>query len=71
VHERFEFFVVGEVERCVGVRWRAGGGVGVLRTRPVAAGVRVYSSVGGKYLALELFFVSARTNKRHHHHHHL
>jgi hypothetical protein len=27
------------------VRWRAGGGVGVLRTGPVAAGVRVYSSV--------------------------
>jgi hypothetical protein len=22
--------VVGEVERCVGVRWRAGGGVGVV-----------------------------------------
>jgi hypothetical protein len=41
--------VVGEVGRCVGVRWRAGGGVGsmgVLRTEPVAAGVRVYSSVG-------------------------
>jgi hypothetical protein len=36
---------VGEVERCVGVRWRTGGGVGVLRTGPVAAGVRVYSSV--------------------------
>jgi hypothetical protein len=36
---------VGEVGRCVGVRWRAGGGVGVLRTGPVAAGVRVYSSV--------------------------
>jgi hypothetical protein len=27
------------------VRWLAGGGVGVLRTGPVAAGVRVYSSV--------------------------
>ena len=37
--------VVGEVGRCVGVRWRAGGGVGVLRTGPVAAAVRVYSSV--------------------------
>jgi hypothetical protein len=38
--------VVGEVGRCVGVRWRAGGGVGVLWTLgPVAAGVRVYSSV--------------------------
>ena len=35
--------VVGEVGRCVGVRWRAGGSVGVLRTGPVAAGVRVYS----------------------------
>jgi hypothetical protein len=23
---------------------------------------------GGGYMALELFFVSARTNKRHHHH---
>ena len=23
---------------------------------------------GGEYMALELFFVSARTNKRHHHH---
>ena len=29
----------------MGVRWRAGVGVGVLRTGPVAAGVRVYSSV--------------------------
>ena len=29
----------------MGVRWLAGGGVGVLRTGPVAAGVRVYSSV--------------------------
>jgi len=37
--------VVGEVGRCVGVRWRAGVCVGVLRTGPVAAGVRVYSSV--------------------------
>jgi hypothetical protein len=37
--------VVGEVGRSVGMRWRAGGGVGVLRTGPVAAGVRVYSSV--------------------------
>jgi hypothetical protein len=36
--------VVGEVGRCVGVRWRAGGGVGILQTGPVAAGVRVYSS---------------------------
>jgi hypothetical protein len=38
--------VVGEVGRCLGVRWRAGRGLGVLRTGPVAAGVRVYSSVG-------------------------
>jgi hypothetical protein len=38
--------VFGEVGRCVGMRWQAGGGVGVLRTGPVAAGVRVYSSVG-------------------------
>jgi hypothetical protein len=37
--------VVGEVGRCMGVLWRADGGVGVLRTGPVAAGVRVYSSV--------------------------
>ncbi len=37
--------IIGEVGSCVGVRWRAGGGVGVLRTGPVAAGVRVYSSV--------------------------
>ena len=38
--------VVGEVGQCVGVRrWRAVGGVGVLRTGTVAAGVRVYSSV--------------------------
>ena len=37
--------VVGEVGQCVGVLWRAGGGLGVLRTGPVAAGVRVYSSV--------------------------
>ena len=29
----------------LGVRWLAGGGVGVLRTGPVAAGVRVYSIV--------------------------
>jgi hypothetical protein len=36
---------VGEVGQCMGVLWRAGGGVGVLRTGPVAAGVRVYSSV--------------------------
>ena len=34
-----------EVGRCVGVRWRAGVDVGDLRTGPVAAGVRVYSSV--------------------------
>ena len=33
--------VVGEVGRCVGVRWRAGGCVGNLRTGPIAAGVRV------------------------------
>jgi hypothetical protein len=38
--------VVGEVGRCVVVRWRAGGGVDVLRMGPVAADVRVYSSVG-------------------------
>jgi len=38
--------VVGEVGRCVRVRWRAGGGVCILRTGPVAAEVRVYSSVG-------------------------
>jgi len=37
--------VVGEVGRCVGVRWWAGGGVRALRTGPVAAGMRVYSSV--------------------------
>ncbi len=37
--------VVGEVGRCEGVRWREVG-VGVLRTGPVAAGVRVYISVG-------------------------
>ena len=37
--------VVGEVGRCVGVRWRADSCVGVLRTGSVAAGVRVYSSV--------------------------
>ncbi len=37
--------VVGEVGRCVGVRWLAVSCVGVLRTGPVAAGVRVYSSV--------------------------
>ena len=37
--------VVVEVGQCVGVRWRAGVGVGVLRTGPVAAGVRVYSRV--------------------------
>jgi len=37
--------IVGEVGQCVGVRWRADGGVGVLRTGPVAAGVRVSSSV--------------------------
>jgi hypothetical protein len=37
--------VVGEVGRCVGVRWRADVCVGVLQTGPVAAGVRVYSSV--------------------------
>ena len=37
--------VVGEVGQCVGVRWRAGCGVGVLRTGPVAAGVRIYSIV--------------------------
>ncbi len=38
--------VVGEVGRCVGVPWRADGGVGVLRKGPVAAGMRVYISVG-------------------------
>ncbi len=37
--------VVGEVGLCVGVRWRADVCVGVLQTGPVAAGVRVYSSV--------------------------
>ena len=37
--------IVGEVGRCVGVRWWAGGGVRALRTGPVAAGMRVYSSV--------------------------
>ena len=37
--------IVGEVGQCVGVRWRAVVCVGVLRTGPVAAGVRVYSSV--------------------------
>jgi hypothetical protein len=36
---------VGEVGRCVGVRWRSVGGVGVLQTGPVAARVRVHSSV--------------------------
>ena len=36
---------VGEVGRCVGVLWRADVCVGVLRTGPVATGVRVYSSV--------------------------
>ena len=40
-----ESVVVGEVGQCVGVRWRAVVCVGVLRTGPVAAGVRVYSSV--------------------------
>jgi hypothetical protein len=38
--------IVGEVGRCVGVRWRAGDGMGVLLMGPVAADVRVYSSVG-------------------------
>ena len=37
--------VVGEVGRCVGVRWREDVGLGVLRTGPVAAGVRVFSRV--------------------------
>ena len=37
--------VVGEVGHCVEVRWLAVGSVVVLRTGPVAAGVRVYSSV--------------------------
>ncbi len=37
--------IVGEVGQCVGVRWRAGVGVGVLRTEPVAADVRIYSIV--------------------------
>ena len=37
--------VVGEVGRCVGVLWWADGSVGVLLTGPVAAVVRVYSSV--------------------------
>jgi hypothetical protein len=36
---------VGEVGRFVGVLWRAVVCVGVLLTGPVAAGVRVYSSV--------------------------
>ena len=36
--------VVGEVGQCVGMRWQEVGGVGVLQTGPVAAGVRVYSS---------------------------
>jgi len=38
--------VVGGLGRCVGVRWWAGGGVGVLQTGPVASDVRVYRSVG-------------------------
>jgi hypothetical protein len=48
--------IVGEVGRYVGGRWRSVGGVGVLRTvvfiimtGPVAAGVRVYSSVSNLY----------------------
>ena len=36
--------VVGEVGCCVGMRWRADGGMGVLRTEPVATDVRVYNS---------------------------
>jgi len=37
---------VGEVGLCVGVLCLSGVGTGVLLTGPVAAGVRVYSSVG-------------------------
>ena len=41
----------------MGVRWRAGGGVGVLRTGPVAAGVQVYS-VGHLIIIIEMCIVS-------------
>jgi hypothetical protein len=34
----------------------------------VFSSLRVGGSTQGGYMALELFFVSARTNKRHHHH---
>jgi hypothetical protein len=40
-----QYVVFGEVGHCVGLRWRAVGGVGFLRTGPVAASVRVYISV--------------------------
>jgi hypothetical protein len=42
VFQHSQLLLVGQ---CVGVLWREDGGVGVLRTGPVAAGVRVYSSV--------------------------
>ena len=40
-----ESAIVGEVGRCMGVRWREDCCVGVFRTGPVAAGVRVYNTV--------------------------
>ena len=55
----------GEEGDCV----KEGGGGEGERERERALGLLLGKYPGGGYMALELFFVSARTNKRHHHHH--